>query len=165
MTLDKCPTPKVSPLPHIYIDGDACPVRDESYKIALRHDIALSVVSNSFLRVPRLPNISLKLVSDGFDAADDYIAERAGEHCIVVTADILLAQRCLEAGARALAPTGKIWDNDNIGSAIAVRAIMADLRAGAENSQIGGPPPFSAADRSRFLQNLHELALKLKARA
>ncbi len=150
-------------LPHIYIDGDACPVRDESYKIAMRHDIVLTVVSNSFLRIPRLPNVSLQIVSDGFDAADDYIAERAGPMSIVVTADILLAQRCLEAGAKALAPTGKIWDNNNIGNAIAVRAIMADLRAGAENSQIGGPAAFSPADRSRFLQNLHEMTLKLKS--
>lgn len=151
--------------PHIYIDADACPVREETYKVALRHDIAITVVANSFLRIMRHPLITLQVVSDSFDAADDYIAERAGEKSIVITADILLAERCLVAGATCIAPNGRPWDNDNIGAAIATRAIMADLRAGADMPNAGGPPPFSGADRSRFLQSLHEAAIRLKRTA
>lgn len=147
---------------HIYIDADACPVREETYKVALRHDICVTVVANSFLRIMRHPLITLQIVSDSFDAADDYIAERANADSIVITADILLAGRCLEAGAKVIAPKGTLWDNDNIGAAIATRAIMADLRAGADQPNLGGPAPFSARDRSLFLQNLHELAVQLK---
>lgn len=146
----------------IYIDADACPVRDETFKVAERHMTPVVVVANSFIRIPQNPLFSRQIVSDGFDAADDYIAERANNQAIVITADILLAQRCLEAGAVAIAPNGKIWDNDNIGSAIAVRAIMADLRAGAEQPNLGGPAPFSPRDRSRFLQTLHEVVIKAK---
>ena len=145
----------MSSLTTIYIDADACPVREETYKVAERHDVPVVVVANSFIRIPNHPLFSRQIVSNSFDAADDYIAERANSRAIVITADILLAQRCLEAGARAISPKGVMWDNDNIGSAIATRAIMADLRAGADMPNIGGPAPFSAVDRSRFLQNLH----------
>ena len=120
------------------------------------------VVSNSFIRIPRHPLYKSQIVSDGFDAADDWIAKRADANTIVITSDILLAQRCLEAGAVALAPNGNPWTNDNIGSAIATRAIMADLRAGADMPNLGGPPPFSARDRSMFLQSLHEAVVKMK---
>ena len=120
------------------------------------------IVSNSFIRIPRHPLFKSQIVSDGFDAADDWIAERANDHSVVITSDILLAQRCLEAGAVCLAPTGKLWTNDNIGSAIATRAIMADLRAGADMPNLGGPAPFSARDRSMFLQSLHEALVTLK---
>ncbi|MGE4408983.1 MAG: DUF188 domain-containing protein, partial [Sphingobium sp.] len=114
-------------------------------------------VSNAFLRIPDHALIRRVVVSDGFDAADDWIAETCDGASIVITADILLADRCLKAGAAAvLAPTGKAFTTSSIGGAIATRAIMADLRAGGD--QIGGPAPFSKADRSRFLQAL-DLAL------
>ncbi len=153
--------PKPS-LPHIYIDADACPVRDEVYKVAERHDVPVTVVANSFIRIPRHPLFKRMIVSDSFDAADDYIAERADPKSVVITSDILLADRCLKAGAKAVAPNGKMWTDDSIGNAIAVRAIMADLRAGADQPNLGGPAPFSARDRSMFLQSLHEAVLKLK---
>jgi uncharacterized protein YaiI (UPF0178 family) len=146
----------------IYIDADACPVREETYKVAMRHSVSVSVVSNSYLRILEHPLITREIVSDGFDAADDYIAERAGPKAIVITADILLADRCLKAGSLVIAPNGKPFTPDSIGSAIAVRAIMADLRAGAGSENIGGPPPFQNSDRSRFLESLHENVLKLK---
>ena len=138
--------------PIILVDADACPVKDEIYKVALRKGVPVVIVANAYLRIPEHKLISRKIVSDGFDAADDYIAEQAGPGSLVVTADILLADRCLKAGARVLAPTGKPFDGGNIGGAIATRAIMADLRAGV--NQTGGPPPFSKADRSRFLNAL-----------
>ena len=145
----------------IYIDADACPVREEAYKVGLRHDVPISVVANNYLRIMRHPLITMHVVDDSFDAADDYIAERADSASVVITADILLAQRCLEAGSLAIAPNGKLWDNDNIGAAIATRAIMADLRAGADMPNLGGPAPFTHADRSRFLQNLHQAVVRL----
>jgi uncharacterized protein YaiI (UPF0178 family) len=141
--------------PHIYIDADACPVREETYTVGRRHGVPVTVVANQWLRTPADPMIKFKLVSDDFDAADDWIAEQASEHAIIVTADILLAQRCLEAGARVLSATGKEMDNATIGSQLALRAIMADLRDGADQPNIGGPAPFTARDRSRFLEALH----------
>lgn len=136
----------------ILADADACPVKDEVYRVAERHGARVSIVSNSHFRVPLLPWVERVVVSDGFDAADDWIADAAGADCVVVTADILLADRCLKAGAVVLAPNGKPFTGASIGGAIATRAIMADLRAGGE--QLGGPPPFGKADRSNFLQSL-----------
>ena len=151
------------PMPlHIYIDADACPVREESYKVARRHNVPVTVVSNSFLRTPREPLINFIAVSDSFDAADDYIAERANALCVVVTSDILLAERCLLNDAIVLAPNGKPFTKDSIGGANATRAIMADLRAGADMPTIGGPPPFTHRDRSKFLEQLHVMLEKLK---
>ena len=147
---------------HIYIDADACPVREETYKVARRHNVAVSVVSNSFLRVPREPLIKLITVSDSFDAADDYIASSADETSIVITADILLAERALNNDAIVIAPNGKPFDKNSIGSAIATRAIMADLRAGADMPNIGGPAPFTHKDRSRFLEALHLACERMK---
>ncbi|MEL7041349.1 MAG: YaiI/YqxD family protein [Pseudomonadota bacterium] len=144
----------------ILVDADACPVKDETYKVALRYQVSTILVSNSFLRVPPHPLIQLVTVSDGFDAADDHIAERADARSIVVTADILLAERALKAGAAVLSPTGKPFTENSIGSAIATRAIMADLRAGGD--QIGGAAPFSKADRSRYLSALDEAVTRLK---
>ena len=144
----------------IFIDADACPVREETYKVARRHSVPVIVVSNSFLRVPKDNFIQFVCVSDAFDAADDYIAERCEIGTLVVTADILLADRALKSGAIALAPTGKLFTLDSIGSQIATRAILADLRAGADMPNIGGPPPFSSRDRSRFLEALHLLLVK-----
>ena len=143
----------------ILVDADACPVKDEIYKVAWRHDVPVTIVSNCFLRVPDHPLIGRITVDGGFDAADDWIAEAAGADTVVVTADILLADRCLKAGATVLAPTGKPFTTSSIGGAIATRAIMADLRSGAGIS--GGPAPFTKADRSRFLQALDEALVRL----
>jgi uncharacterized protein len=148
--------------PRILVDADACPVKDEIYKVAWRHEVPVTIVSNSHLRVPDHPLIERVVVSDGFDAADDWIAEAAAPGAIVVTADILLADRCLKAGATVLAPTGKPFTANSIGSAIATRAIMADLRAGGD--QIGGAAPFSKADRSNFLQALDAAIVAIKRR-
>lgn len=144
----------------ILIDADACPVKDETYQVAARYGVPVVVVSNSPIRVPASPLVSRKLVSDAFDAADDWIAEHAAAGTVVITADILLADRCLKLGATVIGPTGKPFSHSSIGSAIAVRAIMADLRAGGES--VGGPRPFSAADRSRFRSALDEALVRLR---
>jgi uncharacterized protein YaiI (UPF0178 family) len=153
----------VSAALRILVDADACPVKDEIYKVALRLSVAVVVVSNARIRLPEHPLITRMVVSDGFDAADDWIAERCDPRCVVITADILLADRCLKAGASVLSPNGKPFTHSSIGSAIATRAIMADLRAGGDSigTQIGGPPPFSKADRSRFLSALDEVLVRL----
>jgi len=145
---------------HILIDADACPVKDEVYRVAARHRVPVSVVSNAPFRIPESPLVTRVLVSDAFDAADDWIAERAGPGVIVITGDILLADRCLKAGATVLAHTGKPFTAASIGGALATRAIMADLRAGADGIS-GGPPPFAKADRSRFLQALDTELVRL----
>ena len=145
----------------LFIDADACPVKDECYRIASCYGLEVRVVANSFLRVPQSETIRLIVVSDGFDAADNWIAEHADARSIVVTADILLAERCLKAGARVIAPTGKPFTMDSIGSQIAARAIMADLRDTIVGGPQGGPPPFSKADRSRFLSALDNAVVAL----
>ena len=147
---------------NILVDADACPVKDEIYKVAWRHEVPVTIVSNSIIRVPAHPLVERVVVSEGFDAADDWIAERAGAGSICITADILLADRCLKAGAQVIAPNGKPFTTSSIGAAVATRAIMADLRAGAVGDAIGGPPPFSKADRSRFLSALDEALVRLK---
>jgi uncharacterized protein YaiI (UPF0178 family) len=144
--------------PRILVDADACPVKDEIYKVAYRRGIAVRVVSNSYLRVPEHALIERVIVSDGFDAADDWIADEAGVRDVVVTADILLAERCLKAGAAVISPTGKPFTAASIGGAVAIRAIMADLRVGGDI--VGGPAPFAKADRSRFLQALDEALVR-----
>ncbi|KPH57685.1 hypothetical protein ADT71_29360 [Novosphingobium sp. ST904] len=146
----------------ILIDADACPVKDETYRVAARYKVPVVVVSNSPIRVPQSPLISRKVVSDAFDAADDWIAENTGPGTVVITADILLADRCLKLGAQVVAPNGKPFTTSSIGSAIATRAIMADLRAGGD--AIGGPPPFSKTDRSRYLSSLDQVVVRLLRR-
>lgn len=146
--------------PRILVDADACPVKEEIYKVAFRHEVPVVIVSNAWLRVPPHPLVRRQVVSDGFDAADDWIAGEADEGAAVITADILLADRALKAGAAVLAPTGKPFTLNSIGAAIATRAIMADLRAGGE--QLGGPAPFAKADRSRFLEALDRVLVGLK---
>lgn len=151
----------------IYIDADACPVREEVYKVAIRHTVPVCVVSNHFIRVLPHGLISRVQVGDGFDEADDYIAERAVARTIVITADILLADRCLKSGAHVLNHNGRTFDADNIASAIATRAIMADLRVGlggkdGSGANIGGQKPFGPRDRSNFLQALHTVLEKMK---
>lgn len=144
----------------ILVDADACPVKEEIYKVAFRLNVPVRVVSASGLRVPRDPLIEQVIAGDKFDAADDYIAGIAHARAVVVTADILLADRCLKAGATVIAPTGKPFTANSIGGAIATRAIMADLRAGV-GSVSGGPAPFSKQDRSRFLSALDAALVRL----
>lgn len=151
-------TETTSPI-RILIDADACPVKEETYKVAARYKVPVVVVSNQIIRIPQSPRITRQIVSDAFDAADDWIAENSAKGTIVITADILLADRCLKVGAAVIAPTGKPFTTASIGGAIATRAIMADLRAGVEN--IGGPPPFSKQDRSRYLSALDQALVQL----
>jgi len=143
----------------ILVDADACPVKDEVYKVAFRRQVPVRVVSNSYLRVPAHPLIERVVVSDKFDAADDWIAEAADARTVVITSDILLADRCLKAGATVIGNNGKPFTAASIGGAIATRAIMADLRAGGD--LVGGPAPFAKADRSRLLQALDEALVRL----
>ena len=144
----------------ILVDADACPVKEEVYRVAFRREVPVTVVSNSYLRVPAHPLVERVVVSDKFDAADDWIVEAAGSRTVVITGDILLADRCLKAGATVIGHNGKPFTSASIGSAIATRAIMADLRAGGD--VVGGPAPFAKADRSRFLQALDEALARLK---
>lgn len=145
----------------VLVDADACPVKEEIYRVALRHAVPVVIVSNQRIRIPEHSLIRREVVSDAFDAADDWIATHATPATITITADILLADRCLKAGATVLAPTGKPFTPASIGTAIATRAIIADLRAGAIGDPIGGPAPFSRADRSRFLSALDEALVRL----
>ncbi len=146
----------------ILVDADACPVKEEIYRVAYRHETPVIIVSNSHFRIPQHPLVSRVVVSDAFDAADDYIAELSDARSVVVTNDILLAERCIKDGSEVLAPTGKPFTIDSIGAAVATRAIMNDLRAGMGTENIGGPPPFGKQDRSRFLSALDEVLVRLK---
>ncbi len=146
----------------ILVDADACPVKDEIYRVAWRTEVPVTIVSNSHFRVPASPLIDRVVVSDGFDAADDWIAEACDAQAIVVTADILLADRCIKGGATVLGPTGKPFTASSIGAAVATRAIMADLRAGTGSEAIGGPKPFAKEDRSRFLSALDAAIVRLR---
>jgi len=148
--------------PRILVDADACPVKDEVYKVAFRRGVSAVIVSNAPIRIPSHPLVERVIVGSGFDAADDWIAQAAGEGIVVVTADILLADRCLKAKATVLAPNGRPFTPGSIGAAVATRAIMADLRAGAVGDPVGGPPPFGRQDRSRFLSALDEALVRLE---
>ena len=146
--------PNAPPLIRILVDADACPVKDEIVKVAERHGLAAIFVSNAWMRLPASQLVERRIVPDGPDAADDWIAAEVGASDICVTQDILLAGRCLEKGARALSPAGRPFTADNIGMAKAVRDLKAHLR---ETGDIrGGPPAFVRADRSRFLQGLEQ---------
>lgn len=144
----------------VFVDADACPVKDEVYKVAGRHKVPVIIVSNSFLRVPVSRLISQVVVEQGPDVADDHIAEHADRMAIVITSDIPLADRCLKSGAAVISPTGKPFTVDSIGSAMATRALMEDLRA--TGDIMGGPAPFQKRDRSRFLEALHEAIVRLQ---
>ena len=140
---------------HIFIDADACPMKNEVFRVAARYGLEVTLVANSWMRTPDEPWISLEVVGDGFDAADDWIVEHVEPHDIVITADIPLADRCLKAGARVIGTTGRPFTADNIGSALATRGLLDELRGAGEIT--GGPPPLAARDRSRFLQKLDEM--------
>jgi uncharacterized protein len=138
----------------IYVDGDACPVRDEVYRVADRLGLRVFVVSNGSrpIRPPRNPNVTMIIVGEGTDKADDWIAERITAADLCVTSDIPLARRCLAKGARAVSPVGRHWTQDNIGQALAGREVARHLREMGLNA--GGPPPVTKADRSRFMSAL-----------
>ena len=144
----------------IYVDADACPVKQEVYKVAARHKVPVRVVSNSFLRLPPEPGLELVVVGDALDAADDWIAERAGPKDVVVTADVPLASRCVKAGACVIAPNGRLFTPESIGMALATRNLMTDLREAGQVTT--GPKAFSPRDRSTFLSALHEALERLK---
>jgi uncharacterized protein YaiI (UPF0178 family) len=141
----------------LYIDGDACPVREEVFRVATRLRLAVFVVSNGSrpIRPPDNPLVTMITVSEGADVADDWIAERIGAGDVCITSDIPLAQRCLQAGGRALSPKGHVWTEDNIGQALAGRAIAQHLRE--TGTHTGGPAPLTKPDRSRFMAALDTL--------
>jgi len=139
----------------IYVDADACPVKDEVFRVAARYGLEVILVANQWMQVPLDERIRLEVVSEGLDAADDWIADNIGPGDIAITADIPLAGRCLEAGAKALGSTGRPFTEDNIGEALATRELLADLRMGGEVT--GGPKPFEKKDRSRFLHELDQM--------
>ena len=143
----------------ILVDADACPVKDEVYKICFRLKLPVSIVANSYMRVPEHRLVERVVVGSEMDAADDYIAEVADARSLVVTADILLAERCLKSGATVIAPNGKPFDDNSIGVAVAMRSVMADLRAGGD--MVGNNPSFTKADRSRFLMAMDRALTQL----
>ena len=148
----------------IYVDADACPVRDEVYRVAERLDLRVFMVSNGSRPIlpSRNPKVSMVMVGAGADEADDWIAERIAQSDVCVTADIPLAARCLAKGARAVSPAGKIWTPDNIGNALAGREVSRHLRELGVST--GGPAPFAKADRSRFLNALDKVVQAARIR-
>jgi uncharacterized protein YaiI (UPF0178 family) len=146
----------------IYVDADACPVKDEIYRVAVRHGVAVSVVAGQFIRVPQDPLIERIAAGSGMDAADDWIAARAGVGDIVITSDIPLASRCIKSGAEVIAPNGKPFSEQSIGMTLAVRNLMTDLRSSGEVT--GGPRSFSARDRSSFLSALDQSIRRIQRR-
>jgi uncharacterized protein YaiI (UPF0178 family) len=150
-------------MPVIYIDADACPVKEEAYKVARRVGFQVQVVANSFIRVPSEPLIRFVLVDAGPDVADDWIAERAGPGDVVVTSDLPLASRVLAKGAEAVSSTGKVFSTDMIGAALATRDVMEHLRSFGEITS--GPRPFSQRDRSAFLSALDGAVMRARKKA
>lgn len=153
---------KESVVLHIFVDADACPVKQEIYRVADRYCLAVTLVANAPMRVPHEPRVVLQVVKNGFDAADDWIAGHVQTGDIVVTADIPLASRCIKKGAGVIGPTGKSFTEDNIGMALAGRDLMAELRSTGDIT--GGPPPLNKRDRSRFLQQLDNLIQSIRRR-
>jgi len=145
---------------HIFVDADSCPVKPEVYRVASRCRLDVTLVANSWMQVPNELWIALEVVEGGFDAADDWIVELVQPDDIVVTADILLADRCLKEGARVIGPTGKPFTENNIGEAVATRNLLSELREAGEIT--GGPPPLKKSDRSRFLQQLDEVVQAIR---
>ncbi len=145
---------------HIYIDADACPVKDEVYRVAARYGLQVTLVANSWMRTPREPWLKLEVVEKGADAADDWIAEQVETNDIVITADIPLADRCIKAGAQALGTSGRPFTEENISTALALRDLMTGLRDMGEKTS--GPPPLKKQDRSMFLQQLDQMIQKIR---
>lgn len=147
---------------HIFVDADACPVKSEVYRVAQRYKLSVTLVAGARMRIPDAVNIALKVVGQGMDAADDWIVEHMEGGDIVITADIPLAARCVARGAYVLGPTGKPFSEDNIGSAVAIRNLLSELRESGEVT--GGPPPFNKRDRSRFLQSLDNAVNEIRGK-
>lgn len=147
----------------VYIDADACPVKQEVYRVARRYGLNVILVANSWMNVPHAQWVRLEVVGRHLDAADDWIAEHVSVDDIVVTADIPLAARCLDKGALVLGTTGRPFDEDCIGDALATRELMSELRDAGE--MVGGTPPMTQKDRSRFLQRLDEMIQRVRRRA
>jgi uncharacterized protein len=148
---------------HIFVDADACPVKQEVYRVADRYKLSVTLVAGSWMRIPNGTQITLKVVDQGMDAADDWIAEHLEPDDIVITGDIPLAARCVERGAYVLGPSGKPFTDDNIGPALATRDLLSKLREVGEIT--GGPPPFDKRDRSRFLQELDKAVNQIRLTA
>ncbi|MDB5636510.1 MAG: hypothetical protein JWP51_1418 [Bradyrhizobium sp.] len=144
----------------IYVDADACPVKDEIYRVAARHGLPVSVVAGQFIRVPHDPLIERVAAGSAMDAADDWIAVRAGKGDIVITSDIPLASRCVKSGADVIAPNGKPFTEASIGMTLAVRNLMTDLRSSGEVT--GGPKSFAPRDRSAFLSALDQTIRRIQ---
>lgn len=140
---------------NIFIDADACPVKQEVFRVADRFKLMVTLVSNMHMRIPENPRVKIVIVESGPDEADNWIVEKAAEGDIVITADIPLASRSINKGACVLSPSGRLFTEDNIGSILATRNLMADLRDLGEIT--GGPAPFTKKERSNFLQQLDEL--------
>ncbi len=139
---------------HIFVDADACPVKQEVYRVAKRYGLKVTWVANAWMRVPPESGITLEIVAGTLDAADDWIVEHVEPHDIVVTADIPLASRCLTAGARVIGTTGKPFTEDNIGQTVAMRDLLTELRSAGQITK--GPLPLKQGDRSLFLQRLDD---------
>ncbi len=147
---------------HIYVDADACPVKQEVYRVAGRYRLPVTLVANTWMNVPREPRVELIVVDSGSDMADNWIVEQVRDDDIVVTADIGLADRCLKKGAVVIGATGKPFSDDMIGAALATRDLLSDLRGAGELT--GGPPPMTKRDRSQFLQHLDEAVQTIRRR-
>ena len=145
---------------HIYVDADACPVKQEVYRVAKRYQLEVTLVANSWMRIPDERWLKLEVVGEGFDAADDWIVEQVQADDIVITADIPLASRCVKEGASVIGTTGKPFTENNIGSALATRDLLSELRGAGEIT--GGPRPLQKRDRSRFLQTLDEVIQSIR---
>ncbi len=141
--------------PHIFVDADACPVKDETVRVAERYGLGVTLVANAWMRVPDRKDLHLVVVEEGLDVADDWIVEHVHPADIVVSADVPLAARCLAAGALVIGTTGREFTQANIGSALATRDLLTELRG--QGAMTGGPAPFTRRDRSRFLQSLDEM--------
>lgn len=150
----------MTPSSRIIVDADACPVKDEVYRVATRYGLEVILVANGRMRIPDESWVRLEVVTDGFDAADDWIVDHVEADDVVVTADILLASRCLKKEAMVLGSSGKPFTEDNIGDAVATRDLMAELRGG--GAITGGPAPLRPKDRSRFLQKLDEVVQAIR---
>jgi len=140
---------------HIYVDADACPVKDEIYKVARRYSVSVTVVANSWMRTPDDAIIEFVQVGDGFDEADEWIVEQVNSNEIVITTDIPLASLCVKKGAHVLGPKGRVFTEESIGDALASREVSAQLRE--DGLMSGGPAPFDKKDRSRFLEKLDQV--------
>ena len=145
---------------HIFIDADSCPVKEEVYRVAKRCELDVTLVANTWMRIPNDPRITLEIVAAGPDVADDWIVEQIQENDIVVTNDIPLADRCIKKGACAIKPTGKIYTEESIGDALATRDLMTELRSAGVIT--GGPPPLKKCDRSLFLQQLDNVIQSIR---